>query len=166
MTGEDGLAENKIVNPADVLAMLDREYPMDRFDKFFTISYIVLNTDTGQLRYSSAAHPMPVLIRSRGGVELLDKGGTVIGMGDMVPFEEGEKKMRRGDRLIIYTDGVVEYANRAGDFYGEERLYLELLKHRKEPLNTYCKQIMDSLIAYGGGCRMQDDITLLALERY
>lgn len=165
MTREENSEENRIVNPTEVLNILDREYPMDRFDKFFTISYIILNTDNGLIRYSSAAHPMPVLVRARGEIELLDRGGTVIGMGDMMPFRGGEKKMRRGDRLIIYTDGVVEYENPAGEFYGEERFYHELVKHRKDPLNTYCKRIIDSVTAFGGGCGMHDDITLLALER-
>ena len=51
----------QIVSPSEVLGILDKEYPIERFDKFFTISYVVLNTEDYIFRYSNAAHPPPIL---------------------------------------------------------------------------------------------------------
>ena len=153
-----------ITPPVEVLNQLDQEYPMERFDKYFTIAYLIINTKTGQIRYSSAAHPMPVLIRSSGEIELPEKGGPIISMGDMIPFEEGEVNMKSGDRLYLYTDGIVEYSNDTGEQYGEERFHNELLKHRKAPLDTTCDRVIESLMSFGGHIKAQDDITLVALE--
>ena len=51
----------EIVHPAEVFSLPDREYPIERFNKFFTISYIVLNNEDKMIRYSNAAHPPPFL---------------------------------------------------------------------------------------------------------
>jgi sigma-B regulation protein RsbU (phosphoserine phosphatase) len=114
----------EIVSPAEVLNLLDQEYPIERFNKFFTISYIVLNTEDKSIRYSNAAHPPPTPIRGNGEMDLLDKGGTIIGMGGLLPFEEGKKQVHPGDKLLIYTDGIVEYQNKDGEFYGDDRFFL------------------------------------------
>jgi len=154
----------KIISPGDVLSMLDREYPMERFNKHFTITYLVLDERTGRVCYSSAAHPMPVMIRADGEIELLEKGGTIIGMGGAVPFEEGRADMKHGDRLFLYTDGLTEYENRGGDLYGRERFYDDLVRYQDYPLDATCECIIKSLMNHGGGFQPRDDITLLGIE--
>ena len=86
----------EIVPPSQVLNALDREYPIDRFDKYFTMSYIIINTQSNSITYSNAAHPPPVLLHRDGELELLEKGGTIIGMGGVLPFEEGTVRVRPG----------------------------------------------------------------------
>lgn len=162
--GENRQCAAQIMPPGEVLGMLDREYPIERFDKFFTIAYLVLNTRTGHVRYSIAGHPLPALVRWDGQLELLGSGGTVIGMGGLLSFEEGEATMQWGDRLYLYTDGLVEYANEEGDLYGEEKLFEKLVETRNENLNHACNLVVDSVTDHAGGARMQDDVTLLALE--
>ncbi len=76
----------EILSPAEVLNLLDQEYPIERFNKFFTISYIVFNTEDKSIIYSNAAHPPPILLHGNGEMELLDKGGTIIGMGGLTPL--------------------------------------------------------------------------------
>jgi sigma-B regulation protein RsbU (phosphoserine phosphatase) len=153
-----------IVSPADVLNALDREYPIERFDKFFTISYLVLNARTGLLRYSNGAHPPPVLLHKGGPLELLDEGGTIIGMGGVLPFEEGSQRLRFGDRLFLYTDGIVEYRNRDGASYGEDRLYGEIKRSRKARISRSIDGIIYSMRDFGKGAEPQDDISLFGLE--
>ncbi|MCP4347738.1 MAG: SpoIIE family protein phosphatase [Desulfobacterales bacterium] len=157
-------ANRRIIPPVDVLNLLDQEYPMERFDKYFTITYLILNIHTGQVSYSSAGHPVPVLTRHHGEIELLNAGGGVIGMGDLVPFEEGEIIMKQGDRLFLFTDGLFEIADKSGEFYGEDRLRREFLKHRNVPLDAACEQLTKSLWDHGDGVQPNDDITLLAIE--
>jgi sigma-B regulation protein RsbU (phosphoserine phosphatase) len=137
---------------------------MERFDKFFTISYLVLNARTGLLRYSNGAHPRPVLLRKDGPLELLDEGGTIIGMGGVLPFEEGSKRLRFGDRLFLYTDGIVEYRNRDGASYGEDRLYGEIKRSRKARISSSIDGIIYSMRDFGKGAEPQDDISLFGLE--
>jgi sigma-B regulation protein RsbU (phosphoserine phosphatase) len=71
----------EIRSPAEVLNLLDQEYPIERFNKYFTISYLILDLKEGLIRYSNAAHPSPILLHMDGTLELLAEGGTIIGMG-------------------------------------------------------------------------------------
>ncbi|HQN17982.1 MAG TPA: SpoIIE family protein phosphatase [Syntrophobacteraceae bacterium] len=154
----------EIVSPAEVLVALDREYPLERFDKFFTIVYMVLDTHRELLRYCSAAHPPPVLLRTGGGLELLDKAGTIIGLGGVVPFEEEEIRLAAGDKLILYTDGVLECQNEQGDFYGESRFHSLLQELRDHSVDQILDGVLDSLTAFAGGLSFQDDVSLLGVE--
>jgi sigma-B regulation protein RsbU (phosphoserine phosphatase) len=147
-----------------VLSRLDREFPFTRFDKFFTISYLVINASDGILRYSNAAHPPPVLLHRDGSFELLREGGTIIGMGGMLRFEEGEKQLKSGDKLFLYTDGVIEYRNGRGNFYGEERFYGELQRLKDQPVSTIIEGVIDSMMKFGDNTEPQDDVSLLGLE--
>jgi sigma-B regulation protein RsbU (phosphoserine phosphatase) len=116
--------------PADVLAALDTEFPFERFNNFFTITYMIINTKTGDLTYSNAGHPHSIMLRQDGKMELLQKGGPAIGIGDFhllsgqeIRYQEGHLQINPGDKLFIYTDGIVEYQNPDGQFYGRDRFY-------------------------------------------
>ena len=154
----------EIVSPGEVLNLLDQEYPIERFNKFFTISYIILDTEDKSIRYSNAAHPPPILLHKDGEMELLDKGGTIIGAGGLLPFEEGKKQTRAGDKLFIYTDGIVEYQNKEGGFYGNEHFHRELQKLRDRPISDLVDGIIDSIMHFGDNNPPQDDVTILGLE--
>ncbi len=154
----------EIVSPSEVLDLLDQEYPIERFNKFFTISYIVLNTENKSVRYSNAAHPPPILLHKNGEMELLDKGGTIIGMGGVLPFEEGEKQVHVGDKLLMYTDGIVEYQDKDGAFYDDERFHRELQRLKDRPISDLVDGIIASIMDFGDNNPPQDDITLLGIE--
>ena len=154
----------EIVSPSRVLDVMDQKYHIESLNKFFTISYLILNVKKGTIRYSSAGHPPPVLFHRDGSMELLKEGGTIIGMGGMLPFEEGEKKLSFGDRLFIYTDGIVEYQNEKGEFYGEDRFFEELQRLKENLISNTVDGVITSLMRFGNNTEPQDDISLLALE--
>ncbi len=154
----------RILSPAEVLKKLDGEYPFERFEMFFTICYLLLNPRTGKVRYSNAGHPPPLVVRADGSAELLRRGGTVIGMGGVLPFEEGETTLHTGDRLFIYTDGVLEHDNGAAELFGEERFSCELTGLQQMPLNSACSRVIEVLHDFGRGRPLQDDVTLLGIE--
>jgi sigma-B regulation protein RsbU (phosphoserine phosphatase) len=155
----------RIVPPAEVLSNLDRQYPIDRFDKYFTMTYMVLNVAEGRLIYSNAAHPPPILQRKSGELELLKEGGTIIGMDGIVPFDQGEEILQPGDTLFLFTDGIPEYRNRNEEFYTEERLYEEIKKRKdSSPLET-TREIVETMINdFGDNNPPQDDISLLSIK--
>jgi len=153
-----------IMSPADVLAALNREYPIDRFDKFFTISYLLLNLNEGTLRYSNAGHVPPILLRHDGTPKILDRGGTIIGIGEQLPIEEEEVSLDVGDMLILYTDGLIEYQNDKGESYGEARFHNHLRQWRDRPVEEILRKIMESLTSFGNGRTPQDDISLLGIK--
>ncbi len=150
--------------PAEVLDTLDRIYPVERFEKFFTICYMLLNFKTGLLRYSNAAGPLPLLIRADGRREFLSAGGTIIGMGGILPFEEAQIQLEPGDRVFLFTDGILEQENSAQQQFGLERLVEQLAGGMATPLRSLCDQVTDSVLEFSGAVSAQDDMTVLALE--
>jgi sigma-B regulation protein RsbU (phosphoserine phosphatase) len=154
----------RAARPAEVLQRLDDEYPMERFDKYFTIAYALVDHRAGRLRYSLGGHPQPVLLRADGRLEILEAGGPLIGIGAGLGFDEAEVPLERGDRLFLYTDGIVELADPTGAQFGEQRLYDAVYAARRLPLDAACEQLLETALAFGAGCEPQDDITLLALE--
>lgn len=153
----------ELVPPGEVLAELNRDYPIERFDKLLTICYLILDIRFGKVLYSNAALPLPFLIRADGRVETLIEGGTIIGIAEGVAYEEGAVLMEKDDRLFIYTDGIIEYLDKRGEPYGEERLVGELKEASGETLQTACARVIQSLMRFGRQRQPQDDITLLGI---
>lgn len=152
------------VAPAEVLEQLDGEYPMERFDKYFTIAYLLLDLQTGRMRYSSAAHPPPLLARADGVLVRLEEGGSIIGSGLGIPYEEGEVELSEGDRLYLYTDGLTEQIGRTGEQFGDERFAELLGESAPTTLDATCDRVMSSLADHAHGGALQDDISLFAME--
>ncbi len=153
----------RIMPPAEVLVRLDGEYPFERFEKYFTMVYLVVNVRDGLVRYSRAGHPMPVVIRRRGGTELLEAGGPVIGVGGGLSFEEGRVTLAPGDRLFLFTDGITEYRHPRGETFGERRFFRELQHSRRASLDAACQRVIRAMEVFGDGFRPQDDVTLLGM---
>jgi len=153
----------EITSPGMVLEALDHEYPIERFEKYFTIVYMIINIKNGTLTYSNAAHPSPVILRRNGELELLEKGGTIIGLGGPIPFEEEQRVLQEGDRVILYTDGVVEYENEKGEYFGMERLLSILDQSGHAGPGELLDKIMVSVDDFGKGKESEDDITLMAI---
>jgi sigma-B regulation protein RsbU (phosphoserine phosphatase) len=162
---------SSLMAPVQVLNALDKEFPFERFDNFFTITYVIINTKSGDTIYSNAGHPYPILLRKSKTIELLNKKGPIIGMGDFnflddrkIGFEEGQLKIKPGDKLFIYTDGIVEYQNHNEELYGDDRFYRNLKMLKNESLHNIIDQCIRSLMEFGNNTKPQDDITLLGLE--
>lgn len=160
-TKEQG-ASYEVVSPSEVLRQLDREYPIERFDKFFTIAYLLIDTRTGTLRYSNAGHPPPFLLRADGTLEMLDRGGSIVGLGSGLPFEEEEKSLGPGDRIILYTDGLLEHHNLDGEMYGEQRLKAAVRRLSDFSIESLLENLMNEVLAFGRQAP-RDDISLLGI---
>ena len=155
---------SRIASPSEVLRRLDAEYPMERFGKFLTIFYMVLNCRTQTLSFSCAGHPPPLLIRGDGAIESLNRGGTIIGLGGGVPFDEGEIQLHSSDRVFLYTDGVFERENAAEEAFGQDRVAHELHASRGDSLPAACERLSEQLNVFARGAPPTDDITLCGLE--
>jgi phosphoserine phosphatase RsbU/P len=151
-------------SPSAVLGLLDRDYPIERFGMFFTIAYLVLRRSDGLLRYSCAGHPPPLLVRPDGEVRPLPEGGPIIGLGVGLGYEEGSVRLSPGDRVVLYTDGVVEFMDPAREVFGDARLEALLRERRAEPLDRLCDAIRSELARHARGAEAIDDVSILALE--
>jgi len=149
--------------PKEVLARLDGEYPVERFDRFFTITYLLLELRTGRVRYSSAGHPPPILQRRDGTLSSLEEGGTLIGLGTG-SFDQGEVWLRPGDRLALYTDGLVDYQGKAETAFGADRLREVLSSTRGLKLAEAGDALVQGVLGHGAAAPPDDDLTVLLVE--
>lgn len=154
----------RIATPAEVLTALDREYPYERFEKFFTISYLLLEPESGRVHYCNGGHPPPILVRKDGKLELLEAGGTLVGLGGLLPYEEGEVLLQPGDRLYLYSDGITEYTAPSGEMYGRQRLMDFLCRQQQVSLDEVSSSFIKTLKNFGEEHPPDDDISLFCIQ--
>lgn len=133
--------------------------------RFVTAVLGELNTSTGQLRYINAGHPRPLLLRHGRAVRELDGGRRLpLGLDDSA-IEVGEETLEPGDRLLLYSDGVVEARDQTGAVFGIERL-VELVQRAamaELPAPETLRQLTHRVLEFHGG-PPRDDATLMLIE--
>jgi phosphoserine phosphatase RsbU/P len=152
-----------VVSPADVLNNLDKQFPYERFNKFFTIFYGVLNIESGSLTYSVAGHPPAILQRAGGCMETLSIGGTVIG-ASIGGYKEETVDIKDGDKLFIYTDGIVEMENKATELFGVKRLKDIIANNLGHDGASIIGHISGELNKFSEGAAPDDDISIMSIE--
>ncbi|HIN12406.1 MAG TPA: hypothetical protein EYM63_12445 [Acidobacteria bacterium] len=131
--------------------------------RYVTLFYMVMDVSAKRLLYVNAGHVPPVLVRSNGQVELLEEGGVPLGLFKAPRYSEGHATLEPGDVLALYTDGVVEPMNAAGEEFGRERL-TQLLRHAGDASATeICSGVMQEVRRFGVGAS-QDDRTLVVIK--
>ena len=131
-------------------------------DRFITFFYAQLDGPTGRLAYVNAGHNVPFLVRSDGSYDRLRDGGAVLGVFASRNYEMGFLQLSAGDRVILFTDGVTEACDAAGEEFGEVRLLRLLKDHRTLSADDLQAKILAAVAEFSGG-RWQDDATLLVL---
>jgi phosphoserine phosphatase RsbU/P len=128
--------------------------------KFVTFCYLVIDRSRGVLTFANAGHNPPLLVRSNGTTQRLLTGGMVLGVMPETSYEQHEAAIAPGDRLVLYTDGIIEAENAAGDDYGEDRLGRTASAHR----TSSPQQMLDALFAdvsTFANANFADDATLI-----
>jgi hypothetical protein len=156
----DGLGLRAMARWADV------EISTQWTDARFTTGVITeLNLDTGLVRYVNAGHPPPALLRGGKVVRQLD-GGRRLPLGlDDASTEVAEEALEPGDRLLYYTDGVIEARDDQEELFGLERLVELIERHAASELATseILRRLSHAVLEHQHG-QLQDDATLLLVE--
>ncbi len=113
----------------------------------------------------NAGHNPPLLVREDGTVEKLSDGGLVLGMFENVVYDGGRVEMRRGDTLVIYSDGVTETWDPDGEEYGEESLLALVVRDRRLAAEELQNSILRAIEGFEAGARATDDRTIVVLKR-
>ena len=130
--------------------------------KFVTFCYLVIDRARGILTFANAGHNPPLLVRggSGGTVERLMTGGMVLGVMPDTCYDQHEVAILPGDRLVLYTDGIIEAENAAGDDYGETRLGEMAAAATSASPQAMLDRIFADVSAFAGG-QFADDATLI-----
>ncbi len=119
---------------------------------------------THALRYVNAGHNAPALRRASGSIERLEAGGLPLGIFVDAAYASGSSTLGAGDVLVIFTDGLVEAVNEAGDEYGEPRLLERINALAGESAVDTLKHVMADVDSFVGDARQHDDITCLVFR--
>jgi serine phosphatase RsbU (regulator of sigma subunit)/pSer/pThr/pTyr-binding forkhead associated (FHA) protein len=153
-------------SPAAVMTKLNRitsaNCPPNRF---ITLFFCILDGVTGELTFCNAGHNPPLIIRASGEYELLKGGGPVIGMLPSVEYRESSLQLDGGDILVIYSDGITEATDTAGEQFGVERLAETAVRLRDQPSSAIVSEINNALDMFTGGAPPSDDITIVVVRR-
>jgi serine phosphatase RsbU (regulator of sigma subunit) len=152
-------------DPGECLATTnDALCAQNPLDLFVTVFYCILDPKTGLLRYANGGHNPPYVRRTAGPVESLNgAGGLVLGAMPGVSFPTHTVQLQRGDRLVLYTDGVTEAFNPAEELYGVQRLVDEVHVHGGGTPAALVERICQSITNFAGTAPQSDDITLTVL---
>lgn len=133
-------------------------------DKFITLFIGKLEESTGLLKYISAGHVPPLLVRA-GTMQELREGTTILGMFDELPFlHVGKIQLEPGDVLLTFTDGLAEVSDYRGRAFDLKQLGGALAPGKKESLQAWNKRFIEALIGFKGDRNFADDLTLLSLR--
>src|SRR5713101_1934936 len=126
---------------------------------FATLFFAEYDDTTRLLRYANCGHLPALLLRANSFVEHLDSTATVLGIFKKWDCEVGECQLAPGDILALYTDGITESFDTAGDEFGESRLVDSLLRHRALSPQAALAKIVDEVLHFSPQ-EQHDDITL------
>ncbi len=136
-------------------------------DKFVTGIVGQLDLATGWWRWTTCGHPPALLVRAGRVVKTLDSViGAPLGLGLLEQHPEiGQERLEPGDRLLIYTDGVTEARDAAGEFFGTERLVRFVTRHTAsgQPAAETLRRLNRTILAHQNGA-LQDDATTVLVE--
>jgi sigma-B regulation protein RsbU (phosphoserine phosphatase) len=131
----------------------------------FTTAFIgQFNAASRVLDYINAGHNNPILRRSSGAIERLEAGGVPLGIQQDAKYDAGEATLAPGDWLVIFTDGLVEAVNFAGEEYGEQRLLTVLNANTGLAPDLLLQRMIAEVNSFVGSTPQHDDITCMLIK--
>jgi sigma-B regulation protein RsbU (phosphoserine phosphatase) len=134
-----------------------------RGEKYATVFYCMVNS-AGLFSYANAGHCAPFLVSVDGRLRKLHTSGMPVGMLEEAQFEVVQLQLEPGDKIVIYSDGLTEAENAAGEFFDTERLRACLRDNSTMGAAELHKVLLSTLDAFVEGGVIRDDITALVLE--
>jgi GAF domain-containing protein/anti-sigma regulatory factor (Ser/Thr protein kinase) len=145
-------------SPAAVLGRMNDLIRTWDSPEMATVAYIVLAPDTGEMTYSVAGHPPPLVVGAARGGRFLEEGrGGPVGVTSGVRFPEAQEQLDDGETLLLYTDGLVESREASIDEG------LGALRDEAAEIDGWPDRMCDQLMTRFGGA--PDDVALLAVRR-
>ena len=152
--------------PAQLMGLVNREIGQGNDScTFVTMFCGVLDVSDGTLVYTNAGHNPPLLLKNNGSAEYFPtSNSTLVGFDEEAKYHETEMVLAPGDSICLFTDGVTEALNSAGDEFSEERLLREISTLSGFSMQTLVEELSRSIATFTAGTDQFDDITILALS--
>ncbi|RJP76232.1 MAG: GAF domain-containing protein [Candidatus Zixiibacteriota bacterium] len=136
-------------------------YANTEAEQFITFFVGVYHAADRTLTYVNAGHNAPLLLHRDGRVETLETGGLLMGAFPDIVYQQETVHLVAGELLLIYTDGVSEAMNAAGDEFGEDRIRQVLRESDGLPVHAAMVRLTNQALAFTGAQTPSDDLTLM-----
>lgn len=133
-------------------------------EKFATLVYGIVDTKRGYFTYTNAGHNPPLLFDREGNWRLLDTGGIVLGMLEHFPYKEESIRLKTGDLIVMYSDGITEVMNEKEEDFGQERLIQLIFENRGLPSKKLLEKIIQRAKDFSKAVAQEDDMTAVVLK--
>lgn len=151
-------------SPAEILSSLNGSlYERSDQSKFATFFYASYDDETKILHYANGGSFPPIVLGAEGRIGRLQRGGTIIGIDEGSSYHEGMVKLRPGDMVAVFTDGIIDQEDPAGQNFGETRLIEFLRDNVHLSLNDIIEKLFATLVAFGHN-KLKDDMTLVLIR--
>jgi sigma-B regulation protein RsbU (phosphoserine phosphatase) len=155
-------------DPAHVLAGMNQTLSGQLSGQFVTAAYLFVDLAARRMRYGAAGHPALLWWRKAARtLEPIIENGMVLGLMPQAAYTFVERQIGGGDRFLLYTDGLIEATNSAGEPFGEERLQNFLRASADLSADQVASAAMDHLgrwVGYSAGRSQEDDLTILVVD--
>jgi len=153
-------------SPDEILDRVNRQICGDDISwMFVTVFCGILDTETGEVYYSSGGHNAPLVIREGGQTEFLSlNGGIVVGAMEDSSYTKAKLSLQPGDTIYMYTDGVTEAFNDKREMFSAERLKEEVRLCRQDTAEKLARETLQKVRSFTGKTPQSDDITILVLK--
>jgi len=153
-------------DPRRVVAELDRTiFRATEPENYATLFLATIDLDSGRLECVSAGHLPALLVHPDGTVDWLGMGGPPVGLLPAAEYTSGESILEPGGNLILYTDGITESENKAGEDYGMERLAAVATRMAGRRSEEIVNALRRDLLGHVAGGQLADDATAIAIRR-
>jgi sigma-B regulation protein RsbU (phosphoserine phosphatase) len=155
-------------DPASVIAGLNTILYKEAHEQYVTAMYLNLDTANGTGRHAGGAHPPPLLWRRRTqSLEKIGEPGLLLGVRQNEVYDESEFHFESGDRLLLYTDGLIEAENASGESFGDTALPAFIKERRNLAPEQFVGLLLSEVLAWsheGPGQGQADDITIVVID--
>jgi serine phosphatase RsbU (regulator of sigma subunit) len=137
---------------------------LDKSTQFVTALYGILDCTTRDFDYARAGHEPPLLLTAEGVQRLAHGPGMALGLWEDMTLDVGHVHLSEGSSLLLFTDGMTDCRNPAGEPFGLERTQDAFLSLRGLPGQEVCDRLLKNLLDYQQGASQDDDVTLVAIH--
>jgi serine phosphatase RsbU (regulator of sigma subunit)/catechol 2,3-dioxygenase-like lactoylglutathione lyase family enzyme len=151
-------------HPERFLKSVNQRFFENTIDSAYaTLFFLEYNDKTQRLRYANCGHLCALILRRDNTLERLASTCTVLGMFEQWDCSVGKSRLRSGDMLALYTDGITESLDGNGDEFGEHNLIEALRRHREACPQVLVESIVDEVQRFGPH-EQHDDITVIVAK--
>jgi phosphoserine phosphatase RsbU/P len=147
--------------PSKFLSGMNKALYGNTQSQFVTAAYCHMDSSARQLRYSAAGHP-PMLLARNGVVSEIEENGLILAAFDFATYADIEVPLQRGDRVVLYTDGIIEAADASDEFFGRTRLAEVLAQSAALNAAEVADRILSSVRKWSA--RQDDDFTVIVCD--